>query len=450
MARSLYVRVIATFMIVVVVSLSASFLITYNIYKGKVFSQLEEQLIETGREIIQIIQSDRTDDLKHVFAVRSQAALFGSDGTVKVYGQGNPESFASREEVQHVLNGGIHRFNNSRGSLLETRSVGLPFERNGISYALFLKPLYQNAFDRVKGSLLTTVLLALAISSFLYIFATYLLVKPIKKLTGLTSRIAKGHFDEKAPDKRKDEIGELARSFNSMSSELNQLEQMRKEFISNVSHEYQSPLTSIKGFAAALRENDFPREQQIRYLAIIEEESERLSKLSENLLRMAALDSGQVPLKPVRYDLGKQIRKVFLALQPQWLEKELSISLMNLKPIYICADEAQLEQVWHNLLTNSIKYTPDKGEISVGMNVLGQEVVVTFADTGEGISPEDLPHIFDRFYKADKARDRSVKGSGLGLSIIRKIVELHSGSMSIESELHRGTVVTVRLPLSVD
>lgn len=454
MGKSLYVRVVVTFMLVVLASLTASALITYNLYEGKIFRQLEKELMETGKELIRVHQSGQAKDLEgflsNVFALRSQAALFGSDGTVKVFGTGKPDSFASPEAIRDVLNGGVHRFDYSAASLLEKRSIGLPFESNGVSYALFLKPAFRGILARVRESLTTAVMLTMTFGSLLFIVATYYLVKPIKRLTFLTSRIAKGHFDERAPDTRHDEIGDLARSFNLMSLELSRMEQMRKEFVSNVSHEFQSPLTSIKGFAVALRENEFSKEQQARYLTIIEDESRRLARLCDNLLRLAALESRQAPLRQVRFDVARQLRKVFLALQPQWQEKALEIRLPEEEPVWIHADEAQLEQVWHNLIGNSIKYTPPGGEIHVGMGADDNAVEIVLSDTGEGIAAEDLPYIFDRFYKADKERDRSVKGSGLGLSIVKHIVELHGGTLEVDSEPGRGTTVTVRLPLGAE
>ncbi|WP_168122830.1 HAMP domain-containing sensor histidine kinase [Paenibacillus sp. HB172176] len=450
MLNTLYLRVVLTFLLAVFVSLTVSFFITYNIFEKQVLQEIEEELISSGKQVIQLAQSVEPEEaysfFRGVFNIRSRAAIFKEDGTVTVYGDADPESFASAEEVQRVLQGGVQRFDFTKRGLQKATVVGIPFELDGQSHALFLKPNIRTAINRVKESLMTGFLLVLIMGSLLFLAATYFLVSPIKRLTKLTARIAKGQFDQKVPDKRRDEIGELARSFNRMSGELNQLENMRKEFISNVSHDIQSPLTSIRGFAAALRDNPHTEERRARYLTIIEEESTRLAKLSENLLKLAVLESNQITFVPTSYDPAKHIRKVFLTLQPLWLEKSIAIDLEGLHPYSIQADASQMEQVWHNVISNSIKFTPPGGEIRVSSSENRHSIRLDFSDTGEGIREEDLPHVFSRFYKSDKARDREHKGSGLGLAIVKQIVQMHKGTVEISSEWKRGTTVSIVLP----
>lgn len=261
------------------------------------------------------------------------------------------------------------------------------------------------------------------------------------------NRIAQGDFSTRV-DWHADQdhpLGELARSVNNMAAELNQMEQMRQEFISNVSHEIQSPLTSIRGFARALREDDLSPEARQHYLAIIEAESMRLSKLSDNLLALASLDSEQVKLDPRPYRLDKQLRSLILACEPQWTSKDLDLDVA-LDEANITADEDLLSQVWINLIHNSIKFTPEGGCVRIAIGRHAAVVEVQVSDTGIGIAPEDQAHIFERFYKADKSRQRSEGGNGLGLSIVKKIVELHHGTVGVESQPGQGTRFTVALP----
>lgn len=239
---------------------------------------------------------------------------------------------------------------------------------------------------------------------------------------------------------------ELAKSINDMAADLEKLENMRQEFISNVSHEIQSPLTSIGGFARILKNDELDREQRAHYLDIIEQESIRLSNLSENMLRLASLDSDKHPFRPQSFRLDKQLQSVIVACEPQWLEKELEI-LVDVAPAIIEADQDLLSQVWVNLLHNAIKFTTEGGSITVRLEQHDAQVVVQVIDTGIGISEDDLQHIFERFYKADKSRTRTTGGSGLGLSIIHKVVEMHHGSIQVASKLNKGTQVTVTLPL---
>jgi two-component system, OmpR family, phosphate regulon sensor histidine kinase PhoR len=261
-------------------------------------------------------------------------------------------------------------------------------------------------------------------------------------------RIAKGDFSTRLDEHQQADgvLGELVRSVNKMAGELNQTEQMRQEFVSNVSHEIQSPLTSIRGFARALREEDLSLETRQHYLGIIETESMRLSKLSDNLLELASLDSEQLKLDPKPYRLDRQIRGLILACEPQWTDKGLELDAALDEATVVTADEDLLSQVWINLIHNSIKFTPAGGCVRVALKRQADGVQVTVADTGPGIAPADQAHIFERFYKADKARRRSEGGNGLGLSIVKKIVELHHGTVRVDSQPGQGATFTVALP----
>ncbi|WP_066069177.1 sensor histidine kinase [Neobacillus soli] len=258
-------------------------------------------------------------------------------------------------------------------------------------------------------------------------------------------RIARGDFNIQLETlRREDPFTTLIDHINHMAKQLKQMEDMRQEFISNVSHEIQSPLTSIMGFARALQYDQLTHEERSHYLSIIETESKRLSKLSENLLKLTSLESEHHPFERKSYRLDQQIRNIILACEPHWIEKEMNMDVL-LDKVTIVADEDLMSQVWTNLLHNSIKFTPIQGRIRIKLEQVDGKAIVKVSDTGIGISKKDQVHIFERFYKADKARDRSRGGSGLGLSIVKKIVEMHEGTIFVESEEEKGTVFTVTL-----
>lgn len=262
-------------------------------------------------------------------------------------------------------------------------------------------------------------------------------------------RIAKGDFNVSIDSSRAGDFGELVESVNHMAVQLGQMESMRQEFISNVSHEIQSPLLSIGGFAKALQREELNPVDRKRYLEIIETECRRLSKLSDNLLKLTSLESGHHPFEPREYRLDKQLRDLILVTEPQWSAKDIEM-VAELEEIAIQGDEEQLSQVWINLLHNSIKFTPVGGTVTVKLVAVpggGAEAVIT--DTGIGMEPEEREQIFDRFYKADKARNRGAGGSGLGLAIVRNILDKHQGSIRVESEPGEGTAMTVTLPDAV-
>jgi signal transduction histidine kinase len=244
---------------------------------------------------------------------------------------------------------------------------------------------------------------------------------------------------------------ELAVSVNQMAENLSTMEQLRQEFISNVSHEIQSPLTSISGFSTMLKQEGISPEEVIQFATVIETESRRLSRLSDNLLRLSALEADVAPLPMSEFRLDIQMENVLLMLEPQWTEKNITPEA-SLPKIVAVGNEDLLSQVWINLLHNAIKFTPDGGTIRVTLAKENGAVHCVISDSGIGISPEDQARIFERFYKVDKSRDRALGaeslcgGSGLGLSLAKKIVELHGGRIDVKSESKLGTEFVIILP----
>ncbi|AIQ55225.1 sensor histidine kinase [Paenibacillus sp. FSL R7-0331] len=259
-------------------------------------------------------------------------------------------------------------------------------------------------------------------------------------------QIAQGNFKVEIENSRRyGQFGSIVEGINEMASELSRMETMRQDFISNVSHEIQSPLTSIRGFARALRSEGLSTESRLHYLDIIEAESSRLSGLSDNLLKLSALEAGSFPFEAQPYRLDRQLREMILVAEPQWLEKDIEVEA-DLGESMVVAVQDLMSQVWTNLLHNSIKFTPPGGRIYVRLRPVEQGIEVELRDSGIGIAEEELPRIFERFYKVDKARSANGGGSGLGLPLVKKIVELHAGSVTVTSRPGEGTAFVVRLP----
>jgi len=257
-------------------------------------------------------------------------------------------------------------------------------------------------------------------------------------------KIAHGDFNVFVETYDHDPFYEVAESVNKMAAELGALENQRQDFISNVSHEIQSPLTSIGGFATLLKSASLTESERIHYLDIIETESKRLSRLSDNLLKLSHLEAETAPLVKQEFRLDKQISNAVLMLEPQWSDKHITIEV-ELDKITVNADEELLGRIWINLLHNAIKFTPENGKIEISLTDSDGIIECRIKDTGIGILPTDQMHIFERFYKVDKARDRSLGGNGLGLSLCKKIVELHDGIITLNSEPGKGTTFIVRL-----
>jgi signal transduction histidine kinase len=268
---------------------------------------------------------------------------------------------------------------------------------------------------------------------------------PFRPIIDALERLSRGEFRIRLEDARLQAgpVGELTQSVNHLATELDRLETMRQEFVSNVSHELQSPLTSIQGFARALRRDHLTAEEKRHYLDIIEAEGERLSKLSANLLELAALESESVRFRPQPFRLDRQIRSLILACEPQWRDKRLEVEAV-LDECEISASEELLAHAWTNLLHNGIKFTPSGGSLRVLLQRQQERCAVSIADTGIGIAIADQTRIFERFYTADSARSH---GSGLGLAIVRKIVEMHGGTITVTSQPGTGSTFHVHLPV---
>lgn len=257
------------------------------------------------------------------------------------------------------------------------------------------------------------------ISILLVLISGRYIVSPIIKLTNATKKIRKGNYDVALQVRRKDEIGQLAASFSKMASELEKSEAARQEFVANVSHELQSPLTSMQGFATLLRSETLTEKEQAEYLAVLSEETMRLSSLTKQLLTLASLDQEATLRKKETFQLEAQWRQLLQMTEWSWREKELTMDV-ELEDVIYTGDAELLYQVWSNLLTNAMKFTPKGGIIKIHLYEKANEVVVEVADNGIGISDKDKAHIFSRFYKADQSRLREEGSIGLGLSISKK------------------------------
>ncbi|MCG1022080.1 two-component system histidine kinase PnpS [Sutcliffiella horikoshii] len=230
-------------------------------------------------------------------------------------------------------------------------------------------------------------------------------------------------------------------------SELKKLEQMRKDFVANVSHELKTPITSIKGFSETLLDGAMNDKDTLEYfLSIILKESDRLQSLIEDLLDLSKIEKQGFKLNPEYFEISGILEEIFVILKGKAKEKEIELILNRpQKDLFLFADASRVKQVFINLINNAIAYTPAGGEVKVNVEEVGEEIVIVVSDTGVGMEQEEIPRIFERFYRVDKARSRNSGGTGLGLAIVKHIVEAHHGTISVKSRLNKGTIFTVKL-----
>ncbi|MGG3835587.1 HAMP domain-containing sensor histidine kinase [Paenibacillus dendritiformis] len=449
MMRTLYVRVVLTFLFAVIAGIIVAFAASGFFFEREMREIVYQDLTQLGNDMVRLYQQvpeaefrDYLDSLKSF--EWTKVHVFDSEGNAIVQHAIAGETLQPIEAqvVNDVLSGRPYHSTDPEGN---RPAIGISFLKEGERHALFLQMAYgDNHF--INRLILFTLGVVLAAGSLCFLVAARYVVRPIKKMTEATKRMAKGDFSTKLSFRRKDEIGVLAASFNHMAQELGQMEQMRQDFVSSVSHEIQSPLTSIYGFSKALCNRVVPEADQDRYLEIMMMECERLSRLSDNLLQLASLDSEHHPFAPRIYRLDGQLRQVIVAAEPQRADKELRLE-EQLDDLSIEADEDLMSLVWTNLIGNAIKFTPENGMITVSLARQDGKALVTIADNGIGIVEEDRARVFERFFKADKARRRNAGGSGLGLAIVKKVVTLHHGTIRLDSEPGQGTTVSVTLPI---
>lgn len=283
--------------------------------------------------------------------------------------------------------------------------------------------------------------------SFLILFAFQLMVyQPLRKITEAAKQYASGNLDYEIPVTTHDEIGYLSASLNYMSSHLKDMDDYQKKFIGNVSHDFRSPLTSIKGYLQALADGTIPVEMQDRYFKILLFETERLTDLTEDLLTLNEFDTQRLILDINRFDIHEVIRNVTTSFEGRCNDKYISIELkFPDKPLEVKADKRKIQQVLYNLVDNAIKFSPSDSEIIIKTIEKNGKVFVSVKDRGFGIPKQSLAKIWDRFYKTDLSRGKDKKGTGLGLPIVKEIIQAHNENINVVSTEGVGTEFTFSL-----
>lgn len=451
MIKSLYIRVVLTFLVSVIAGTVIAFYVSTWIFEEKLNANAQINLRNFGQDVVRIY---KTLPLREADAFVSEMKqldsyyirIYEATGQFQSYGKlnGHKPVMVTMEQLKKVIDGGVVQ---ETPNGIATVLLGLPLKTEMGTKAMFLETLAPPSASFVAKWGLIFAICSLIAGSLLILVASVFLVRPIKKLTKATKRIAAGDFNVKLNIKQTSELGTLARSFEEMMHDLQQLEQMRRDFVSNVSHEVQSPLTSISGYAQALKQVNLADHERSRYLDIIIAEAKRMSKMSDSLLKLSLLESQSQQLRLATLSLDEQIRRVIVALQPQWSARNIHFEL-DLQTVKVTADHDQLNQVWTNILANSIKFSKDGGVINVSILQDIKNVTVRISDSGIGIPLEDQKRIFERFFKADRSHSRKYEGSGMGLAIVKQIVSLHQGDIRVESEPGQGTTFIVTLPIT--
>ncbi len=306
-----------------------------------------------------------------------------------------------------------------------------------------------NLMKKVAQIYLFSIIIPLLLTFGAMSAMTYRLVKPLKLMSEAAKAMAKGDFSRRIPVTSDDEIGELAVSFNQMTNSLARLEDVRKSFIANVSHELKTPMTTISGFIDGIIDGTIEQDKQKYYLQIVHDEVKRLSRMVESMLSVSKLESNEVALKPEAFNLRELVLNVVIAQEQRIDKKQLNIVGLDALPdITVNADKDLLHRVVYNLVDNAVKFTDEGGKIDFKINYDSKNVTFRIENTGKGIPESELPYVFDRFYKVDKSRSANKESTGLGLYIVKTIIKNHGGVISVSSVENKFTAFEFTLPIN--
>lgn len=456
--KSLYVKFVVITIGIMVFSSILAFIVSNAYYQQNLKPQNDQKITKIAHSIARYTyehpDANLNEYLGNISDIGYQIYLVDHSGEESFFGSSFRDKSLSASTKESVLNGndyhGILHFPQKTfvtgffaNELKNT--IGVPLTHNGVNYALFVRPDIKFLFNEMHLLFGWMLLITIMLSIVIVLVSTKYLVKPISKLTTATKSLSNGDFNVELEITRHDELGELSHSFLRMARRLEQMEDMRKEFISNISHDIQSPLSNIKAYTNLLETKSVNAEERGHYFSIINGEIRRLSTLTKQLLILASLDRNEDILKKRRYNVGQQIKE--LLRNYQWLVNEKNIMLSYTLPdIEINGDPSLLNTVWDNLLTNAIKYNQSGGSIDISIEEKGEMIAVIFEDTGIGLSKTEIERIFDRFYRADTSRTRTTEGTGLGLSIVWTVVKLHDGHIKVDSKDHEGSTFIIELP----
>jgi signal transduction histidine kinase len=338
-------------------------------------------------------------------------------------------------------------------------SVGVPIIVNNNGQKVAVGAVFTNynvqSFNVFRWEIIRVFVLA-AIAAFFVSFCavwlfSYKLVRPLRNMASAARAFGEGNFAVRVPVTSQDEIGELAVAFNNMASSLSSGENVRRNFVANVSHELKTPMTTIAGFIDGILDGTIPAEKQSYYLGIVSQEVKRLSRLVRTMLDLSRIDSGELHLRPTRFDLTNTVLLALISFEKIIEEKKIEVrGLEHADSLYIDGDPDMIHQVVYNLIENAVKFTNVGGYIEIRIADQPTCTSVAIKNSGAGIAPEELSLIFDRFYKTDKSRSQDKNGLGLGLYIVRTLIRLHGGEITVSSVQNEYCQFEFWLPKTAD
>lgn len=480
MKLKLFKKYFFTTSVIIVISLTFMMLILSFVLNNYIAESKYKTLTKACVEIVEHIEDyaeyNKQIDIKNFYNLIitvsdvSESDIFIADSNSKVlicscndYRE-NKSCMHSSAVISKDIFENKPRFSDNKSAFLSTLGIykkphyvaveNLTSETNQVYGTVFsTSPMssVNNLLSTITKLFLFSAILPIIIMFFAIYAMTYRLTKPLKLMSEASKAMAKGDFSKRIPVMSDDEIGELSASFNMMTNSLAQLEGMRKSFVANISHELKTPMTTIGGFIDGILDGTIEAEKQEYYLNIVSDEVKRLSRLVQSMLSMTRLESGEFALNPEAFDLRELICTIVVSGEQRIDNQKINIiGLDSLQSITVSADRDLIHQAIYNIVDNAIKFTDENGSISFSLKAENKRAVLNVVNTGKGIPQKDLPLIFERFYKVDKSRSSSKNSTGLGLYIVKTIINAHGGKITVSSKENEFTAFKIVLPINLN
>ena len=458
--RSFFFKNYVTHLVLIVCAFAAAGSVFYYQMSNYALSSKQAELrttVQSLAEQTKLIQGTDSDIIREIYMlsigrVAKEDAITvcvtDADGVIQMIAA--PDGTAAKVDgyimpssvIQQVRNTGSYAEVGQLGVIGDRSSytvgTGVQDDNGELSSMVFVYTQDATAAGVVRHStqtlvliLLVTLVVALIIS---FILSQHM-TRPLKAIAAAAKEFAAGNFEVRVPeDNRCYEIDELAVSFNNMARDLDQLEELTRGFISNVSHEFKTPMTTIGGFVDGMIDGTIPADQRDKYLHIIAEETRCLSRMVGRMLDAAKIQSGELLINPAPMDFSAMTTQILLSFEQKIEKKQLDVCCELDDRLIVMGDRDHLYRAVYNLVDNAVKFINEGGRLCLRAHPEGEFCAFSISNTGTGISSDDLPHIFDRFYKADRSRSMDKTGAGLGLYIVKNIINLHGGEISVRSD----------------
>ena len=447
--KSLVFKLIATISVIILIVFFATGVILSYFVKQDYFN-LERQKLDMESNTIQEIavkyQGDTSADRENIYTMLHLISNYLEADIVLVNSSGYIYGI-SNNKYEYLYNKRYTSFN-----LEDLKNDNILEYKSGDNY-IYCRGMYNSSGEFIGGIVyiisqdtinrpiddmydiiwISVVIAIIILNIIFYFISKKFIIKPLESINEVAKDFSNGHFEKRVNIKNNDEIGDLAKTFNDMADSIEEAENNRREFISNISHELRSPITSVKGFITAILDGIIPKEKEKYYLNIANDEIMRLTRLVNDLLDLSAMQAGKMTFKLIKMDINNAVRMTVVKMGQKALEKNIKIDVdIEGKNLYVLADNDKIIQVLTNLVDNAIKYCNKDGKILVSTKVKNDKVIISVYNNGPAISEDAVKYIWDRFYKADKSRTNKTS-TGLGLPIVRNIILEHNEKIWIDN-----------------